>query len=193
MLYSIQCTMWKRKEKEVLLLIQVGMVQVSTLNIIYAQNTLGVVHPKSNWKKVNKKRTVTVRRVIIFLNISRHPLLICLHCCLCMFYSSLMSTLKTTENLNFAPPCFLVFSYSKQVYMLEHTIVILTRNVRYLFLVKILSANICVLFLRWLNVVWVYNELTIRTGFPLFTFLNPTLWLQNNNTCSVGYSDFDVF
>jgi len=33
-------------------------------------------------KKVNKKRTVTVRRVIIFLNISRRPLLICLHCCL---------------------------------------------------------------------------------------------------------------
>jgi len=33
-------------------------------------------------KKANKKRTVTVRRVIIFLNISRHPLLICLHCCL---------------------------------------------------------------------------------------------------------------
>jgi hypothetical protein len=27
-------------------------------------------------------RTVTVRRVIIFLNISRRPLLICLHCCL---------------------------------------------------------------------------------------------------------------
>jgi hypothetical protein len=26
--------------------------------------------------KVNKKRTVTVRRVIIFLNVSRHPLLI---------------------------------------------------------------------------------------------------------------------
>ncbi len=37
---------------------------------------------KIKLKKVNKKRTVTVRRVIIFLNISRHPLLICLHCCL---------------------------------------------------------------------------------------------------------------
>ena len=35
-----------------------------------------------NTVKVNKKRTVTIRRVIIFLNISRHPLLICLHCCL---------------------------------------------------------------------------------------------------------------
>jgi hypothetical protein len=34
------------------------------------------------FKKVNKKRSVTVRRVIIFLNISRHPLLIFLHCCL---------------------------------------------------------------------------------------------------------------
>ncbi len=31
-------------------------------------------------KKLNKKRMVTVRRVIIFLNISRRPLLICLHC-----------------------------------------------------------------------------------------------------------------
>ncbi len=38
--------------------------------------------PKIKLKKVNKKRTVTVRRVIIFWNISRHPLLICLHCCL---------------------------------------------------------------------------------------------------------------
>jgi hypothetical protein len=30
---------------------------------------------KIKLKKVNKKRTVTVRRVIIFLNISRRPLL----------------------------------------------------------------------------------------------------------------------
>ncbi len=37
---------------------------------------------KIKLKKVNKKKTVTVRRVIIFLNISRRPLLICLHCCL---------------------------------------------------------------------------------------------------------------
>jgi hypothetical protein len=37
---------------------------------------------KIKLKKVNKKRTVTVRRVIIFLNISRYPLLICLQCCL---------------------------------------------------------------------------------------------------------------
>jgi hypothetical protein len=36
---------------------------------------------KIKLKKVNKKITVTVRRVIIFLNISRHPLLICLQCC----------------------------------------------------------------------------------------------------------------
>jgi hypothetical protein len=36
---------------------------------------------KIKMKKVNKKRTVTVRRVINFLNISRHPLLICLQCC----------------------------------------------------------------------------------------------------------------
>ncbi len=31
---------------------------------------------KIKLKKVNKKRTIRVRRVIIFLNISRHPLLI---------------------------------------------------------------------------------------------------------------------
>jgi hypothetical protein len=31
---------------------------------------------KIKFEKVNKKRTVRVRRVIIFLNISRHPLLI---------------------------------------------------------------------------------------------------------------------
>ncbi len=37
---------------------------------------------KIKLKKVNKKRMVTVRRVIIFLNISRRQLLICLHCCL---------------------------------------------------------------------------------------------------------------
>ncbi len=37
---------------------------------------------KIKLKKVNKKRTVTVRRVIIFLNISRRPLLIRLQCCL---------------------------------------------------------------------------------------------------------------
>ncbi len=37
---------------------------------------------KIKLKKVNKKRMVTVRRLIIFLNISRRPLLICLQCCL---------------------------------------------------------------------------------------------------------------
>ncbi len=37
---------------------------------------------KIKLKKVNKMRMVTVRRVIIFFNISRRPLLICLHCCL---------------------------------------------------------------------------------------------------------------
>ncbi len=37
---------------------------------------------KIKLKKVNKKRTVTVRREIIFLNISRRSLLICLQCCL---------------------------------------------------------------------------------------------------------------
>ncbi len=36
---------------------------------------------KIKLEKVNKKRTVRVRRVIIFLNILRHPLLTWLHCC----------------------------------------------------------------------------------------------------------------
>ncbi len=36
---------------------------------------------KIKLKKVNEKRTVTVRRVIIFLNISRHSFMIWLHCC----------------------------------------------------------------------------------------------------------------
>jgi hypothetical protein len=37
---------------------------------------------KIKLKKVNKMITVTVRRVIIFLIISRRSFLICLHCCL---------------------------------------------------------------------------------------------------------------
>ncbi len=37
---------------------------------------------KIKLKKVNKKRTFTVRGVIVFLNISRRPLRICLRCCL---------------------------------------------------------------------------------------------------------------
>jgi hypothetical protein len=50
---------------------------------------------KIKLKKVNKTRTVTVRRVIIFLNISRCSLLICLHCCLHQY--------KGGDN--FADPC----------------------------------------------------------------------------------------
>jgi hypothetical protein len=44
-------------------------------------------------KKVNKKRTVTVRGVIIFLNISKSPLRICLPCCLHQY-----KTLKTVAT-----------------------------------------------------------------------------------------------
>jgi hypothetical protein len=50
---------------------------------------------------------VTVRRVIIFLNISRHPLLICLHCCLCQYKTLKAATaiaaivlLTPAKNLN---------------------------------------------------------------------------------------------
>jgi hypothetical protein len=55
-------------------------------------------------KKVNKKRTVTVRRIIIFLNISRHPLLI--------FFTLLSSSVQNSEGAgdgdsgdSFADPC----------------------------------------------------------------------------------------
>ncbi len=52
---------------------------------------------KIRLKKVNKKITVTVRSVIIFLNISRHPLLICLQCCLHQY-----KTLKAVATANAA-------------------------------------------------------------------------------------------
>ncbi len=55
---------------------------------------------KIKLKKVNKKWTVTVRRVIIFLNISRHPLLICLQCCLHQY-----KTLKGHKNCIFLEKC----------------------------------------------------------------------------------------
>ncbi len=54
---------------------------------------------KIKLKKVNKKRTVTVRRIIIFLNISRHLLLICLKCCLHQY-----KTLKATAAIVLLTP-----------------------------------------------------------------------------------------
>jgi hypothetical protein len=59
---------------------------------------------KIKLKKVNKTRTVTVRRVIIFLNISRRPLLICLHCCLHQYKNSEGGGDGEGGN-NFADPC----------------------------------------------------------------------------------------
>ena len=55
---------------------------------------------KIKLKTVNKKRMVTVRRVIMFLNISRHPLLICLHCCLHQY-----KTLKAVASATAAIVC----------------------------------------------------------------------------------------
>jgi hypothetical protein len=57
-------------------------------------------------KNVNKKRTVTVRRLIIFLNISRSPLLICLQCCLHQ-YKTLKAVATATAAIrdSFADPC----------------------------------------------------------------------------------------
>ncbi len=61
---------------------------------------------KIKLKKVNKMRTVTVRRVIIFLNISRPPLLICSHCCLHQY-----KTLKAVARAIAAVP--LTFSFAQ--------------------------------------------------------------------------------
>ncbi len=58
---------------------------------------------KIKFKKVNKKRTVTVRRVIIFFNISRHPLLICLQCCLHQ-YNTLKAVAPATAAIVLLTP-----------------------------------------------------------------------------------------
>ncbi len=58
---------------------------------------------KIKLKKVNKKRTVTVRRVIIFLNISSHLLLICLQCCLHQ-YKTLKAVATATAAIVFLTP-----------------------------------------------------------------------------------------
>jgi hypothetical protein len=74
---------------------------------------------KIKLKKVNKKRVVTVRRVIIFLNILRRPLLICLHCCLhqCKTLKAVVTAiaaiilLTPAKNLNKVFWGFLVSSF----------------------------------------------------------------------------------
>ncbi len=58
---------------------------------------------KIKLKKVNKKRMVTVRRVIIFLNISRHPLLICLKCFLHQ-YKTLKAVATATAAIALLTP-----------------------------------------------------------------------------------------
>jgi hypothetical protein len=58
---------------------------------------------KIKLKKVNKKRTVIARKVIIFLNISRHPLLICLKCCLHQF-KTLKAVAKATAAIILLTP-----------------------------------------------------------------------------------------
>jgi hypothetical protein len=58
---------------------------------------------KIKLKKVNKKRTVIVRRVIIFLNISRHPSLICLQCCLHQ-YKTLKAVATATGTIVLLTP-----------------------------------------------------------------------------------------
>ncbi len=73
---------------------------------------------KIKLKKVNKKRTVTVRGVIIFLNISRRPLRICLHCCLHQYKTlkvvatamAVIVLLTPAKNLNKVFWVFLVVS-----------------------------------------------------------------------------------
>jgi hypothetical protein len=56
---------------------------------------------KIKLKKVNIKRTV--RRVIVFLNISRHPLLICLQCCLYQ-YKTLKAVAMATAAIVLLTP-----------------------------------------------------------------------------------------
>ncbi len=79
---------------------------------------------KIKLKKVNKKRMAKVRRVIIFLNISRLPLLICLQCCF-LQYKTLKAVATATaaivlltpaKNLKkvflgflVVPPCLIIF------------------------------------------------------------------------------------
>ncbi len=73
---------------------------------------------KIKLKKVNKKRTVTLRRVIIFLNISRRPLRVCLHCCLHQYKTlkavatamAVIVLLTLAKNLNKVFWVFLVVS-----------------------------------------------------------------------------------
>jgi hypothetical protein len=55
---------------------------------------------KTKLKKVNKSRTVAVKRVIIVFNKSRHPLLIYLHGCLRQY-----KPLKAVVGDSFADPC----------------------------------------------------------------------------------------
>jgi hypothetical protein len=54
-------------------------------------------------EKVNKKRTVTVRRLIIFLNISRCPFLSCLQCCLHQ-YKTMKAVATTTAAIVLLTP-----------------------------------------------------------------------------------------
>jgi len=71
---------------------------------------------KIELKKVNKKRTVTIRRIIIFLNISRHLLLIWLYCCLHQYKTlkavatATIVVLTPAKNLNKVFWGFLVVS-----------------------------------------------------------------------------------
>jgi hypothetical protein len=73
---------------------------------------------KIKLKKVNKKRTVTVRGVIFFLNISRRPLRICLNCCLYQYKTlkavampmAAIVLLTPAKNLNKVFWAFLVVS-----------------------------------------------------------------------------------
>ncbi len=65
---------------------------------------------KIKLKKVNKTRTVTVRRVICFLNISRRPLLICLHCCLHQY-----KTLKAVAAVATAKAAIILLTPAKNL------------------------------------------------------------------------------
>ncbi len=73
--------------------------------MVYSNLSTGAVRgaSKIKLKKVNKKRTVTVRRVNILLNISRRSLLICLQCWLHQ-YKSLKAVATATATIVLLTP-----------------------------------------------------------------------------------------
>jgi hypothetical protein len=112
-------------------------------------NILGA--SKIKLKKVNRKRTVTVRRVIIFLNISRHPLLICLHCCL-HEYKTLKAVATATAAIVVLTPEKSIFDSGRRgnsVHTMVHIIVSLHKQAPHIYIRhKVYSPSVLNIFAR---------------------------------------------